>query len=446
MPQKFSCVQNWNRYPTIKACVRSFRTQEELRSILQMTPKLIARGAGLSYGDASLAPCILSTLKFNKIIAFDRSTGTVKCESGMTLDELLQVIVPAGWFLPVTPGTKFITLGGAVAADVHGKNHHQEGSFGRYVDSLTVMLANGDIVTCNKTQNADIFHATCGGMGLSGIILEVDLRLKKIETSFIVQKNLIARNITELLDLLKENSLVTYSVAWIDCLASGKNLGRGVLMLGEHARVEEIPLKYKSRPLLPHSRSRLNVSFDMPRFLLNSFSIGVFNSLYFHWHTLAREKFFVHYDKFFYPLDFILHWNRLYGKSGFLQYQFAIPSVHQDHALIKIIKLISGSRLASFLGVLKILGPSDHLLSFGMNGYTLALDFPVTDKLFFLLDELDQVVVEHGGRIYLAKDARMKTNVFEKGYPSRERFREVVKQCSDDKFESLLSKRLAIVQ
>lgn len=445
MSLKSSPIQNWNRYPTIQACVRSFRTKEELRSILQTTSKLIARGSGLSYGDASLAPCILSTLKYNKILEFNKEYGTITCESGVTLDELLQVIVPVGWFLPVTPGTKYITLGGAVAADVHGKNHHKEGSLGRYVNNLTIMSANGEVIKCSRAENENIFNATCGGMGLSGVILEVELQLKKINTSFIIQKNLIARNLTELLELLKENSLVTYSVAWIDCIASGKNLGRGVLMLGEHASPDEIPCQHRHRPLESHRGSKLNLSFDMPTFLLNSFSIGAFNTLYYHAHALSKKTFPVHYDKFFYPLDFILNWNRLYGKRGFLQYQFAIPSIHREQGLVKIIKQISSSRLGSFLGVLKILGPSDHLLSFGMSGYTLALDFPVTNKLFPLLDELDKIVIEHGGRIYLAKDARMKTEVFEGGYPERKRFREVVKQFSDDKFESLLSKRLAII-
>lgn len=443
---KKSNVQNWNRYPSIDACVKSFRTAEELRTILKTTPKLIARGAGLSYGDASLASCILSTLKYNKILEFDSQRGTIKCESGVTLDDLLQVIVPAGWFLPVTPGTKFITLGGAVAADVHGKNHHKEGSLGRYVNKLTIMLGNGEIVSCNKADNADIFNTTCGGMGLTGVILEVELRLKKIQTSIIAQKNFIARNVFELLNMLKETDTFTYSVAWIDCLASGKHLGRGVLMLGEHASLNEIPLKYSARPLQPHAVSGMKVSFDLPRFALSAFSIGVFNRVYYQWHALAKKEFFVHYDNFFYPLDFVKYWNRLYGKRGFLQYQFVIPSLQQETGLVEIIKKISSSRLGSFLGVLKILGPTDHLLSFGMNGYTLALDFPVTNKLFFLLDELDKIVVAYGGRIYLAKDARMKTEVFRESYPGRDRFRDVVIHLNDDrKFESLLSKRLAIV-
>lgn len=444
---KTSTISNWNRYPQVDASVKYFRTQDELRELLKTTPQLIARGAGLSYGDASLASVIFSTLHFNKILWFDRKNGIVKCEAGVTLDELLQVIVPAGWFLPVTPGTKFITLGGAVAADVHGKNHHMEGSLCRYVNKLDLMLAQGEIISCSPTEHEEIFNQTCGGMGLSGMILQIELRLKKIYTAFIKQKNIIANNLDELVRLLKRNNSSTYSVAWIDCVASGKKLGRSVLMLGEHAGVHELPQQFRANGSLPtHGSPKLKLPFDLPSFVLNNYSVGLFNHLYYYLHLLAKKEFLVHYDKFFYPLDFIKGWNRLYGKKGFLQYQFVLPLDRGDQGLTEIIKKISASRLASFLGVLKLLGQSDHPLSFAMDGYTLALDFPISNQLFPLLDQLDEIVVANGGRIYLVKDARMKMETFHKCYKRQAHFRDsLAKRTGEHKFESLLSKRLAIL-
>jgi hypothetical protein len=283
-------------------------------------------------------------------------------------------------------------------------------------------------------------------MGLSGIILQVELRLKKMETAFIKQKNIIARNLEELVRMLKENNSSTYSVAWIDCIASGSRLGRSVLMLGEHAKIDELPDKYKGRSLLTHRAPKLRLPVDLPSFTLNSYSVGLFNNAYYYSHLFSRKEFFVHYDKFFYPLDFIKDWNKLYGRRGFLQYQFVIPRGRGEEGLTEIIKKISGSRLASFLGVLKLLGPSDHPLSFAMDGYTLALDFPITNQLFGLLDQLDDIVVACEGRIYLAKDARMKMETFHKCYRRQAHFRDsMAKRGGDHKFESLLSKRLAII-
>ncbi len=442
---KISQIYNWSRYPVIGAQLHTFRTHEELKQLLATVPKLITRGSGLSYGDASLANHILSTSHFNKMLEFDEEAGIIRCESGVTLDELLKVIVPAGWFLPVTPGTKFITMGGAVAADVHGKNHHKEGSIGRYVTELSLMLANGDVVTCNRHENSELFHATCGGMGLTGVILEVELRLKKVETSAIYQKNLIARNLTELIQLLRENNDWTYSVAWIDCLSTGKNMGRGVLMLGEHARLIDLPQHERYEPYKVHTDPKLKVPFAAPSFVLNRFSIGAFNYLFNLKHMVGKKEFVVDYDKFFYPLDFVKGWNHLYGKRGFLQYQFVIPFENGEKALAEILNRICQSKLASFLSVLKLLGESDNSIAFPMPGFTLSLDLPVSARLFPLLEELDTIVAANNGRLYLAKDARMNSQTFEKGYPGVKQFKDLLQTSgANAKFESALSKRLSI--
>lgn len=443
--KQHSKVHNWSRYPTIDAQVYTFRTVDELQQLTRSFPKLIARGTGLSYGDASLGPVILSTLRFNKILTFDKKNGIIRCESGVTLNEILQVIVPAGWFLPVTPGTKYITVGGAVAADVHGKNHHKDGSFCRYVKDIDLLLASGKIMACSRTENEEAFHLTCGGMGLSGIILEVEFSLKKIETSFIAQRDIPAQNLGELIRILKENNPSTYSVAWIDCIASGNKLGRGIVMLGEHAAAADLPNDLRSKCLKVHHSANLRMPINLPSFTLNGISVGAFNFSYYHWHRLSRNKFTTHYDSFFYPLDSIKEWNRLYGKKGFLQYQFVIPLSAGEVGLPEIIKKISQSRLASFLGVLKLLCSSEHPLSFAMEGYTLALDFPISNRLFTLLDELDDLVLKFGGRIYLAKDARMKMETFKQGYPKHNGFKEMLSEINDDwKFESNLARRLSI--
>jgi decaprenylphospho-beta-D-ribofuranose 2-oxidase len=438
-------VYNWSRYPRVLANQHSFTRVSELRDLLKRVPSLIARGSGLSYGDASLSGEVVSTLRFNKMLRFNRAAGVIRCESGVTLDEILQVIVPAGWFLPVTPGTKFITLGGAVAADVHGKNHHKEGSFSHYVKSLTIMGADGKITECSATKNQELFHLTCGGMGLTGVILEIEIELKKIESSLITQKNVPANNLQQLLDELRNYNHHTYSVAWIDCLSGGKNMGRGVLMIGEHALLNELPQSMHKQPLRLHTKPRLNVPFEMPSLMLNSITTRLFNNVYFNLKKLRDGRFFTHYDKFFYPLDFILHWNLLYGKPGFLQYQFVIPFDGGDRALHVILKKITESKLASFLAVLKVMGEAEHPLSFGMPGYTLALDFPISQQLFPLLEELDAVVADHGGKLYLAKDARMKQKVFSQSYAQYNEVKSKLKKYNGHvKFESFLSQRLSL--
>lgn len=435
-------IANWGNYPRVKSEILNFSKTDELESLLKSTDQLTIRGAGLSYGDASLSASILSTNSFNRIISFDHETGVITVESGVTLEQILMFSVPKGWFLYVTPGTKFITVGGAIGGDIHGKNHHVEGSFCNYVMSMNIMLPNGTILTCNRESNEDIFHTICGGVGLGAFIISASIKLRKISTSFIKQTNIIVNNLDQMIQLLIENLTTTYVVAWIDCLTNLKSIGKGVLMLGEHAEPNEVNTK---NLLEIHKQPNFNVPIFPPINILNSYTIKVFNLLYFHKHKLFPKRFITHYDSFFYPLDKIKNWNRLYGKNGFLQYQFVIPTDSMKTGLSEILKRILRSRQASFLTVLKILGKSENVMSFPMPGATLALDFPVNKKVLQLLDSLDTIIHDLGGRVYLVKDARMKPNFFHKSYPNINKFQEILNTLDPNhKFSSHLAERLKI--
>lgn len=436
-------VSNWGNFPVVEASITEFDNTNEASNIVKCYNNGVVRGAGLSYGDASLATNILSTTQFNRILSLDEQSGVIVTEAGVTLDQILCLIVPKGWFLPVTPGTKFITVGGAVAGDVHGKNHHSEGSFSKYVTRLEVLLADGSQTTCTPHINPELFDLVCGGLGHAAMILTVTFTLKPIRTAFIRQQNVVINNLDEMLTKLQDFNSSTYSVSWIDCLATGKSLGRGVLMLGEHAEPDDIK---SNEPFKVHSAPKLSAPFFLPGFLLNSISVRTFNFLYYNKFRLGAREVVVHYDPYFYPLDFVRNWNKLYGRRGFLQYQFVIPFQHASIGLRTILDKISKSGLASFLAVLKSMGPGEHLLSFSMPGFTLALDFPVSEKIFSILDELDKIVVDLGGRIYLVKDARMQPEIFKKGYPTATQFKERVTRFDPDhRFSSSLSKRLQML-
>jgi len=437
-------IANWGNYPAIEAEENSFAFKEQLSEIINNKEGIIARGNGRCYGDASLGNTIISTLKFNKIISFDTSKGIFECEAGIRLDEILEIIVPEGWFLPVTPGTKFITVGGAVASDIHGKNHHVDGSFSRHVLEMDVVVANGDTITCSDTLHSDLFWATCGGMGLTGIITRIKFDLKKITTAYIKQKQIKAENLDDVIRLFDEYKDYTYSVAWIDCLKKGKHFGRSILILGEHASIEDLPEAKRKQPLLLPKKKQITFPFNLPSFALNSFTVKAFNFLYYSKNTKREINNVVPYEPFFYPLDAILHWNRGYGKKGFVQYQFVLPMESKD-GLIEILKKISNQGLGSFLAVLKVFGKQNDLISFPHEGYTLALDFPVRKGLFSFLDELDKVVQQYGGRIYLSKDARMKPSMFWETYPNAEKFAEIIKKYNPAfKIDSYQAKRLNI--
>jgi FAD/FMN-containing dehydrogenase len=334
-------------------------------------------------------------------------------------------------------------VGGAVASDVHGKNHHVDGSFSNHIVAMSVLTGTGETFVCNKTTYPDLFQATCGGMGLTGVILEVKFRLKRIQSAYIRQKQVKATNLDEVMALFDQHTQSTYSVAWIDCLKSGKHFGRSILMLGEHAGTDEAP---GANRLAAKEKALMTVPFHFPSFVLNSYSVKIFNALYYAKNYKREMDSVSHYDGFFYPLDSILSWNKIYGRKGFVQYQFVLPLEKKD-GLVAILQRISDKGWGSFLAVLKVFGKQDSLISFPMEGYTLALDFPVRKGLFEFLDELDSLVLQYGGRLYLSKDARMKQEVFWSSYPNAQKFAAIVKTYNGDQlFRSVQSDRLLLTE
>lgn len=437
-------IANWGNYPVMNSDERFFSFEDQLVRLVQEGKDFIPRGNGRCYGDASLAKETLNCLKFDKILAFDTTQGILTCQSGLTLDAILEVIVPKGWFLPVTPGTKFITIGGAVGSDVHGKNHHVDGSFSNHILQMEIILASGEKVICSPEKNVDLFEATCGGMGLTGVITTVTFRLKKIESAYIKQKQIKARNLEEIVELFETHKHYTYSVAWIDCLKKGDQFGRSILIVGEHAKLDELPEKYRQEPLKLPAKIAIPFPFNLPSWVLNSFTVKLFNMVYYGKNLRKEIDNVVSYEPFFYPLDSFLHWNRGYGKKGFVQYQFVLP-MEAKQGLIDILKKISDRGMGSFLAVLKVFGKQESMISFPKEGYTLALDFPVRADLFPFLDELDQIVLQYGGRLYMSKDARMKPEVLQKGYPRLNEFRQIVQRYNpENKIRSVQSDRLLL--
>jgi decaprenylphospho-beta-D-ribofuranose 2-oxidase len=437
-------IANWGNYPVMESDEKSFSFDDQLLKLVKEENNYIPRGNGRCYGDGSLAGKTISTLKYDKVLSFDTENGIFECESGITLDKVLEIIVPKGWFLPVTPGTKFITIGGAVASDVHGKNHHVDGAFSAHILEMDIVLSSGEVVTCSATLNADLFQATCGGMGLTGVISRVKFDLKKISTAYIRQKQVKAANLEEIIALFEQYKDYTYSVAWIDCLKKGDEFGRSILMLGEHATMDELSEKQKNNPLPKPSKKQIPFPVNLPSWVLNPFTVKAFNFLYYGKNFKRVIDNVVPYEPFFYPLDAIANWNRGYGKKGFVQYQFVLP-LSAKQGLVDILHSISDAGLGSFLAVLKVFGKQESLISFPMEGYTLALDFPVRDGLFEFLDKLDTIVLKYGGRLYMSKDARMKPEILSAGYPELEKFRSIIKKYDPQgKIVSVQSERLLL--
>ncbi len=440
-------IANWGNYPVVEGDMRSFSSGSELRALLEVAGPAISRGLVRCYGDASLADRMLSTHRYNRLLSFDSERGVLSCESGVSLAELLEFLVPRGWFPPVVPGTKFVTLGGAVAADIHGKNHHRDGSFRRHLLSLDLLLANGRVVTCSPRENQDVFTATCGGMGLTGVILSAQFRLKPISSAYILRETWRVPNLDAVMDLFEGGEESTYSVAWLDNLARGKNLGRSVMYRGEHAAVDQLPPARRGQPLRLKPRPTLNIPLFFPGIALNHWSMKAFNSLVYRAAPTRVRRSIVDYDRFFFPLDRIHNWNRIYGRRGLLQYQFVLPVETGREGIRQILSRIAASGEGSFLTVLKLFGPGAGPLSFPMPGYTLALDFPAKPSVLQLLDQLDPMVADYGGRLYLAKDARMKAQAFLKGYPEAPAFLKCKRELDPDgRWASLQSRRIEVTR
>jgi FAD/FMN-containing dehydrogenase len=442
-------LEGWGRYPRHEGTVLDVARPDQLAAMALSTDGLIARGNGRSYGDASFGEkATLMCRGLGRMKAFDPQTAQLTVEGGTLLADILDAFIPRGYFPPVVPGTKFVTVGGMIASDVHGKNHHRDGGFGGYVTELKLVTASGETRICSRSENADLFHATIGGMGLTGVIAEASFTLNRIESGWIRQQTIAAGNITEALAALQASDSSTYSVAWIDCLARGSSLGRSLILTGEHATRDEVLANPPAGELFPALKpASLALPIDMPAFVLNRASVAAFNEVYYRagLAKAARPPALVHWNPYFFPLDGIGQWNRLYGKRGFLQHQCVVPDDNALAVLSEILDRFARSGRGSFLAVLKRLGHGAGLMSFPFPGYTLALDLPATPDVFPLLDEIDRTVVEAGGRLYLAKDARQSRSTFEAGYPHLQAFRELRRATdADTRFTSRLSTRLGI--
>ena len=429
-------IYGWGRYPQQDAYLYTPTSRASLELIAKQKNSVLARGMGRSYGDSANALNVLQTTYINHFIEFDKVTGKLTVEAGITLREILEVIVPSGWFLPVTPGTSYATLGGAIASDVHGKNHHIAGTFGQHVKSLSILLGTGEVVTTSPQRHADLFHATCGGMGLTGIIMCATIQLIPIRSSLISQKTIKADCIEAACEAFESNSDATYSVAWIDCLSKGQSLGRSVIMLGENAEQGGLDIDI---------RQKLSVPFSTPSVLLNSVTMKAFNTAY--WHKSKHNvRQTVEFMPYFYPLDAVGEWNRLYGKNGFLQFQCVVPKLDGVANMRRLLAEISNSGEGSFLAVLKKFGTGNaNLLSFPMEGYTLALDFKASQTAIETVKKLEDMVVEMSGRLYLTKDAVMQESTFKATYPNWEKFEAIREQYGAiGKFSSTQSRRVGL--
>lgn len=406
-------VTNWGNFPVVEKEVKSEDSLQKIKDFVKSNNEIIARGNGRCYGDASLSEHIFSTKRLNKFISFDRLNGIIECESGVLLSDILEVVVPQGYFLYVTPGTKFISIGGAIASDVHGKNHHAEGCFSEYVIEFSLLNENGEVLKCSREENSEKFWSTIGGMGLTGIILSAKFKLKNIETAYIRQESIKAENLDEIFKLFEESESWTYNVAWIDCLQTGKNIGRSIMMRGEHAFKHQLPKKLQENPLRLKKKFSPTVPFYFPNFVLNNLTVKLFNLLYFNKQRSKVIKNYIDYETFFYPLDAVNDWNKIYGKTGFIQYQMVIPKEKGKEGMRRILETIAKSGNGSFLAVLKLFGKNnpEAYNSFPFEGYTLALDFKVNSKLKNLVEKLDAIVEEFGGRIYLTKDSMSKSSL-----------------------------------
>ena len=415
-------LYSWGRYPNAPQTGHAPGWQSDVTPLFSQVSEAhgscLAYGNGRSYGDSCLAASdqVVHMRSLDRFIDVDWQTGVIRVEAGITLAEILGASIPNGWFLPVTPGTQFATVGGAIANDVHGKNHHLRGTFGNHVECFGLLRQGQELLTCSASENPELFAATIGGLGLTGVIHWAELRLMPIRTSQIDTTVMRFANLAEFFSLSAElDHQNEYSVAWIDCLAKGEDTGRGVFIVGNHARYGSLEL---------HERSKLSIPLTPPVSLINNLSLRAFNSAYWRVHPNSRTQRRSTYESFFYPLDRILHWNRIYGRKGFQQYQCVIPNANAEKAMRELLDAIADAGQGSFLAVLKRCGdiPSPGLLSFPMPGTSLALDFPQSSELEKnLFSRLDAIVRTAGGRLYPAKDAHMSGSDFRQAYPAWER-------------------------
>ncbi|NBX02777.1 MAG: FAD-binding oxidoreductase [Alphaproteobacteria bacterium] len=427
------------------AC-KSYRP-EKRRDVLAILAEhegsLLARGQGRSYGDASLQPAgTVRTTRLDHVISFDESQGILRAQAGMTLADVMALFIPRGWFPPVIPGTRHISLGGAFACNVHGKNHFRDGDFAEHVLSISLLLADGSTVVCSPEQNADLFWATAGGMGMTGIIEELTLKLRPVTSCSLRSVTSRIANIEEMVAAFEAaKNTADYMIGWLDHMATGANIGKGLFSAANHIYPADggQPLSDFKAP-----QTKLSVPIFFPPFVLNRYSMAVHNWLRFQQYKHAQKTETVNFDGFFHPLDAIANWNKLYGKRGFYQYQLMIPDSPNAAALMReFLGSLQEQKQFSFLGVIKYHRESKGLMTFSTRGYSIALDFPNTERVRALLPQMDAWVAKHGGRVYLAKDALLSAEHFRQMYPSADAWLSTVQKYDpQNRFTSLMSERL----
>jgi FAD/FMN-containing dehydrogenase len=425
-------ISSWGRLSAHKHEVIDINDSSKIPALLQANHPGLAYGMGRSYGDVCLNPggILWKTAKLDRFINFDEKTGILRCEAGVLLRDIQRFAIPRGWILPVTPGTQLVTVGGAIANDVHGKNHHALGSFGDHLLQIRLVRSTGETIDCGHSQHRNWFAATVGGLGLTGVIVEAEIRLQKVGSAWLNTETIAYSNLDEFFQLADDSEAKwQHTVSWIDCLSG---IGRGIFMRGN-------PLAEVGR-IAPKARP-LTMPFTPPVSLVNRLSLHPFNNAYFYFQKKQAGPKIVHYEKFFYPLDNLLEWNRMYGPKGFFQHQSVVPRSVGKEAVQAMLKEIARSGEGSFLAVLKTFGNREAvgMMSFPQPGVTLALDFSNNGmRTLKLLERLDAIVGEAGGRIYPAKDARMPRDLFERGYPKLHEFL----TYRDPGISSALSRRL----
>ena len=443
-------LTGWGRTAPTAAHVETLGKSAEVDPLLDRAGRrgLIARGLGRSYGDAAqnAGGSVIDLTGLRDVREFDVSTGRLRIGAGASLDAIMRMALPFGWFVPVSPGTRFVTVGGAIAADIHGKNHHVDGSFANHVELFTLHTPKG-VLDVSPHDDRELFWDTAGGMGLTGVVTEATLRLLRVETSLVSVDRERAPDLDDLMARMRTGDAeYRYSVAWIDCAAQGAALGRGVLMRGDHAPIEALSPQQREHALRFDPQTRITAPSWAPNGMLNRLTVRAFNEVWFRKAPRLQRGHLESITTFFHPLDRIDGWNRLYGSRGFLQYQFVVPDA-EDATLRRAIEKLSGAHCASFLAVLKRFGPGNPgALSFPIPGWTLALDIPTTARgLAPLLDELDGMIAEAGGRVYLAKDSRLRPELLATMYPEVDRFRELRARVDPSNvLQSDLSRRLGL--